>query len=66
MNLLNLEQLFKNLEKVEKCVYYSYDPSTVKKNMKRHSYYEDIEKDFQDEVETYGCLPFNKSISIFI
>ena len=61
MNLGNLEELFKKLDKVEKCVYYRYDPTSVKKQIKRHSYYDDLEQDFKEEVETFGFSPFNTS-----
>lgn len=50
----NLNKL-KNKEKIQS---YYYEPYSSYKLIKRHVHFEDILKDFKDDINSYGFSPF--------
>jgi len=58
MNLFLINKEFEKLSKIDNYINYKFEPRYKIKNCNRHIYFNDLKKDFEDEINTYGFSPF--------
>jgi hypothetical protein len=63
MNLFFIDKEFKKLNALEDYITFKYEPRSRFKRGNKHIYYDDLKRDFVDEINAYGFSPFIQSIT---
>ena len=61
MNLVLLDKAYTRIKKIEEYDYHKYEPKSKLIEGPRHIYYNDLRKDFVEELNTYGFSPYIQS-----
>ena len=62
MNLNFINQEYDKLKLMEEFITFKFEPRSRLNQGKRHTYYNDLKQDFEDEVNAFGFSPFIPSI----
>ena len=58
MNLVLLDKAFSRIKKIEEYDNHKYEPKSKLIEGPRHIYYNDLRKDFVEELNTFGFSPY--------
>lgn len=62
MNLIQIDKQFKELKIKENFLSYKYQPFSKNTTGTRHTYFKDLQKDFEDEINTFLFSPYIQGI----